>query len=68
MFWIITGAFAAFLLIFLPIIFYNTLVGKKNQVENVFGSVDAMLRKRYDLIPNLVAAVKEYMKTGLLVS
>ncbi len=41
---------------------YNSLVGKRNQVQNVFGSVDALLKKRYDLIPNLVAAVRNYMK------
>lgn len=44
------------------ILMFNSLVGKKNQVENVFGSVDAMLKKRYDLIPNLASAVKAYMK------
>ncbi|MBN3040372.1 MAG: LemA family protein [Candidatus Omnitrophica bacterium] len=41
---------------------YNSLVGKKNQVENVFASVDALLKKRYDLIPNLVSTVKTYME------
>ncbi len=46
-------------LIFLAI--YNSLVGRKNQVENVFASIDALLKKRTDLIPNLVASVKEYM-------
>ncbi len=51
-----------FLIIILPFILYNTLVGKKNQVENAFASIDAMLKKRYDLIPNLVASVKTYMK------
>lgn len=47
---------------------YNSLVGKKNQVENVFGAVDALLKKRYDLIPNLVACVQQYMthEKGLL--
>ncbi len=47
---------------------YNGLVGKKNQVENVFGSVDVQLKKRYDLIPNLVASVQQYMQheKGLL--
>lgn len=44
------------------IVLYNTLVGKKNQVENIFASVDAQLKKRYDLIPNLVASVQEYMQ------
>jgi LemA protein len=41
---------------------YNSLIGKKNQVINVFATVDALLRKRYDLIPNLVAAVQTYMQ------
>lgn len=41
---------------------YNSLVGKKNQVENAFASVDALLKKRCDLIPNLVASVQQYMK------
>jgi len=41
---------------------YNGLVGKKNAVENAFGSIDTQLKKRYDLIPNLVSAVKQYME------
>jgi len=40
---------------------YNNLISKKNQVENIFGSMDAVLKKRFDLIPNLVASVQEYM-------
>ena len=43
------------------VLMYNYLVGKKNQVDNIFGSVDAVLKQRYDLIPNLVATAKEYM-------
>ncbi|MBT3192636.1 MAG: LemA family protein [Verrucomicrobia bacterium] len=47
---------------------YNGLIGKKNNVENAFASIDTILKKRYDLIPNLVAAVKQYMEheRGLL--
>lgn len=41
---------------------YNNLISAKNGVENAFGSIDAMLKKRYDLIPNLVESVKVYMK------
>ena len=41
---------------------FNSLVGKKNQVKNVFASTDALLKKRYDLLPNLIAAVKGYMQ------
>jgi LemA protein len=40
---------------------YNSLVAKKNQVKNIFASVDTVLKKRYDLIPNLVATVSKYM-------
>ena len=40
---------------------YNYLIGKKNQVENVFSSVDVILKQRYDIIPNLVATAKAYM-------
>jgi LemA protein len=41
---------------------YNSLVAKKNQVQNIFASVDTQLKKRYDLIPNLVASVSKYME------
>jgi LemA protein len=43
------------------ILIYNNLIKKKNQVDNAFGSIDVMLKKRYDLIPNLVETVKQYM-------
>lgn len=57
---VIIVAIAVFLLFLMRM--YNRLVNKKNQVENVFGGIDALLKKRYDLIPNLVAAVQTYMK------
>ena len=41
---------------------YNFLISKKNQVENIFASVDALLKKRFDLIPSLVATVQEAMQ------
>jgi len=53
---LIALAVVAVIVVFL----YNSLIGKKNQVDNVFGSMDAMLKKRYDLIPNLVETVKQY--------
>ncbi len=46
---------------FILIMMYNTLISRKNEVENIFGSVDAVLKKRFDLIPNLVSSVQEYM-------
>jgi LemA protein len=48
--------------IIVVILIYNNLVGARNQVENAFGSIDVMLKKRYDLIPNLLETVKAYMK------
>lgn len=48
-------------LILIVILIYNSLISKKNQVENAFASVDTMLKKRYDLLPNLVNTVKAYM-------
>ncbi len=45
-----------------PIGIYNALVSRKNQTENAFGAIDAMLKKRYDLIPNMVEAVKQYIR------
>jgi LemA protein len=50
------------LLLLIIVGLYNSLVRRKNDVENAFASVDVMLKKRYDLIPNLVETVKSYMK------
>ncbi len=44
------------------ILIYNNLVAKKNQVANAFSSIDVLLKKRFDLIPNLTKTVKRYMK------
>lgn len=40
---------------------FNAMVGKKNQVEFAFAAIDAQLKKRYDLIPNLVNTCEKYM-------
>lgn len=47
-------------LIFLVIIIYNTMLSKKNKMLKSYSSLDVMLKKRYDLIPNIVEAVKGY--------
>lgn len=47
-------------LFLIGIFFYNSLIGKKNQVTNAFSAIDVMLKKRFDLIPNLVEVVKQY--------
>jgi LemA protein len=53
--------FILIIVLFLYVIFvYNTVIRSKNTVDKAFGSVDVMLKKRYDLIPNLVETVKQY--------
>lgn len=56
-FLIILAVFALIL-----VLMYNSLIGKRNQVENIFAGVDTVLKKRFDLIPNLVASVERYME------
>lgn len=48
--------------VLLAVVTYNNLIGSRNAVETAFGSIDSMLKKRYDLIPNLVETAKAYMK------
>ncbi len=40
--------------------YYNSIVSIRNKVENAWHQIDVQLRKRYDLIPNLVETVKGY--------
>ena len=41
---------------------YNRLVQLRNRVENAWSQIDVQLKRRYDLIPNLMETVKGYMK------
>ena len=41
---------------------FNRLVTLRNRVENAWAQIDVQLKRRYDLIPNLVETVKGYMK------
>jgi LemA protein len=50
----------AILLVVLLVGMYNNLVRLRNRAENAWAQVDVQLRKRYDLIPNLVETVKGY--------
>lgn len=43
------------------ILMYNNLVALRNRVSNAFSQIDVQLTRRYDLIPNLIEAVKGYM-------
>jgi LemA protein len=40
---------------------YNGLVGKRNRYKNAFAQIDVQLKRRYDLIPNLVETAKRYL-------
>ncbi len=41
---------------------YNNLVAKKNQIDNGFAQIEVQLKRRYDLIPNLIKVAKKYME------
>lgn len=56
---IIIGAVVLLILIFI-FATYNGLVGSKNLVQEAFSTMDVYLKKRWDLIPNLVESVKGY--------
>ncbi len=59
MVWILAAVVVVFLI---AVFIYNNLISCKNRVSDAFSSIDVMLTKRYDLIPNLVEAVRNYMQ------
>jgi LemA protein len=58
--WIFFGIVAA--LAVWAISIYNGLVALRNRFKNAFSQIDVQLKRRYDLIPNLVESVKGYMQ------
>jgi LemA protein len=60
--WIVLGVLALVLVLLIGWIIgvYNGLVRRRNQVDNAWGQIDVQLKRRYDLIPNLVETVKGY--------
>jgi len=58
--WIIIGIIVVILVPF--VVTYNGLVRRRNQVKNAWAQIDVQLKRRYDLVPNLVETVKGYMK------
>ena len=57
--WIILLVVVGLVAVFVVVV-YNALVRGRNRVDNSWGQVDVQLKRRYDLIPNLVATVKGY--------
>jgi LemA protein len=60
MLWAIVIVVLIVLLLVVVVAMYNRLVRLRNRTENSWAQVDVQLRRRYDLIPNLVEAVKGY--------
>src|SRR5215210_61293 len=60
MLWAIVIGVIVVLLLIAVVAMYNRLVRLRNRSENTWAQVDVQLRRRYDLIPNLVEAVKGY--------
>ena len=60
MIWLIVLVAVILLLALAVVVIYNRLVRLRNRTENSWAQVDVQLRRRYDLIPNLVEAVKGY--------
>lgn len=58
--WIVLGVIV--FLILYTVIIYNRLVKMKNRFKNAFAQIDVQLKRRYDLIPNLVETAKAYLK------
>jgi LemA protein len=58
--WIVLGVVA--ILVILVIVLYNGLVTSRNRVDNAWSQIDVQLKRRHDLIPNLVETCKGYMK------
>ena len=56
--WILIGI--AVVLVAWLVVAYNSLVGARNRVDNAWSQIDVQLKRRYDLIPNLVETVKGY--------
>ncbi|HNZ42682.1 MAG TPA: LemA family protein [Bacteroidales bacterium] len=57
--WIILGIIAV--LAFMVIGMYNSLIKLRNQVKNAWAQIDVQLKRRHDLIPNLIETVRGYM-------
>jgi LemA protein len=58
--WIITGIVVIIVLVF--VLTYNRFVVLRNRIENAFAQIDVQLKRRADLIPNLIEVVKGYAK------
>ena len=49
-------------LVIFAVVTYNGLVRRKNETEEAYRQIDVQLKRRYDLIPNLLEGVKKYFR------
>ena len=52
----------AFVIVIAAVLMYNSLVTLKNRIDGAWAQIDVQLKRRYDLIPNLIETVKGYAK------
>jgi LemA protein len=58
--WILLGLVVLAILFF--VVTYNSLIGQRNRIDSAWSQIDVQLKRRFDLIPNLVETVKGYAK------
>ncbi len=56
---IVSACFGVLLII--GVVLNNQIIAKKNQIDNAFGSIEIYLKKRFDLIPNLIGLLNKYL-------
>lgn len=60
--WVVVGiCVVLFIVGFLIVGVYNQLVALYNRANNAFAQIDVQLKRRYDLIPNLIEVAKKYL-------
>jgi LemA protein len=61
-----TGGLILLAIVVLPaiaaVVLYNGLVMRRNAFRNAFGQIDVQVKRRHDLVPNLVATAREYLR------
>ena len=60
--WVLVPLGIAVIVVLWAIVIYNTLVKRRTMVEEGWSGIDAQLKRRANLIPNLVETVKGYME------
>lgn len=62
MIWWFVGIGAVVLFVLIAIYYWNRIIVLENRIDNAWGQIDVQLKRRADLVPNLVSTVKGYMK------